>query len=301
MLGYWPEESACVIVVDADGHVLLMMRWPSGASVALTGLPDVGPGGLDAAGFHVVVVPTSGMDAHAEALAIAADIETTGLPALRLIALELEGASVAWESFGGHGRSVRGTIGEERIQAVARRWGLPPWVPSRHDYVSDIARRPELCAEVESLLPGIDAVTERSRDAAIRQAWASLTGPWTESPEALAGLLVAVDDLAVRDTLLWDLMSDGPQRWPAAADRLARAVSAAPGGRAAPAATVLALLRWQMGDGSRAVAAVERALEDRPSYSLADLVDRCLRMGMHPATWREGVVGMRREDCRRPA
>jgi len=301
MLGYWPEDSVCVIVVDGDGRVLLMMRWPAEASLELSDLPDLGPSGLDAAGFHVIVVPAAGVDAHEVALVTAADLEAMDLPALRLLALERQGASVAWQSFGAHGRSVRGTIDEQRIAAVAGRWGLPPWAPSRHDYVSDIARRPERRAEVGRCLPDVDDITETSRDAAIRQSWAALTGQWQESPEAIAHLLVAVDDVVVRDTLLWDLMSEGPCCWPTAADRLAHAVAAAPAGRVAAAATVLALLRWQMGDGSRALAAVERALEDRPSYSLAQLVDCCLGMGMHPATWREGVVGMRREDCRRPA
>ncbi len=115
----------------------------------------------------------------------------------------------------------------------------------------------------------------------------------------MAEALVALADVRVRDTLLWDLMHEAPSTWAAMAERLARMVAVAPDTHVAAPATLLAILRWQVGDGSRASAAVERALAADPTYTLAALVDRCLATGMHPSVWRDGLADLTREECRR--
>ena len=134
------------------------------------------------------------------------------------------------------------------------------------------------------------------REAVIARLRDLVTGPELE-PEAMAEVLVGLADVRVRDTLLWDVMHEEPIVWKRAAQRLAEVVRAAPDAYVAAPATVLAILRWQTGDGSRAVAAVERAREADPSYTLADLVDRCLAGGMHPDVWRDGLASLRREAC----
>jgi len=69
----------------------------------------------------------------------------------------------------------------------------------------------------------------------------------------------------------------------------------------APVATLLALLRWQLGDGTRAVIALDRALAAHPDYTFAQLLMRSIESAIPPASWLEGLRQLSRGDCRRPA
>ena len=149
-------------------------------------------------------------------------------------------------------------------------------------------------------LPAQSPVVEASRDAAIATVRDRLADQQVSAGD-IAEVLVSLADVQVRDTVLWDLMQEDPSRWTAIAARMARIVAAAPDTHVAAPATLLGILRWQMGDGSRATAAIERALSADPAYTLARLVDGCLATGMHPGTWRGGLADLSREACRRAA
>ena len=172
------------------------------------------------------------------------------------------------------------------------------------------ARRSDLVAElapagerertrVAELIVAAPRLSESARDIAIAHAL-DIFGRSEPSLEEVALLLASLRDLRVRDTVLWDLMQGKPRAWRRAADGLARAVQLAPPEETAPAAALLSILRWQTGDGTRAVIAVEKALEAEPSYSLALLVDAMLAGGISPACWREDLDNLSREACRQP-
>lgn len=114
-----------------------------------------------------------------------------------------------------------------------------------------------------------------------------------------ARVLLGLADVRVRDTLLWELMADDSREvWQRAAEALAVVVRRAPAGAVAPAATVLAVTRWQHGDGVRAVIALDRALADEPDYSLALLVMQALDAGLPPEQWRTVMGSLDRDECR---
>lgn len=305
MLGYWPEGSVCAILVDSEDHVVLIMRWERDADVVLPVLPVAATGAGVAVAVHLVAFATvddAPQPLHPMAWQRSADaLRESGIPLGRTLAVARSTEGVMWTSAEGplHDPGVH-LIPASAVADVADRWGLPMWQASRSHYVADIAPDLDARAEVERALRDVPPLMEAERDQAIMRIRALLS-EGSLRPAGVVEVLRGLTDLRVRDTVLWDLMQEGPQAWPTHADRLAQAVAAAPDTSVAPAATLLAILRWQMGDGSRAGAAVERALAADQGYSLAGLVDRCLATGMHPATWRTGLGDLSRDACRRAA
>ena len=305
MLGYWPEGSVCAILVDSEDHVVLIMRWERDADVVLPAKPAATTAAGSPVAVHLVVFATvdgAPQPLHPMAWQRLTDaLRESGLPLGRTLAVARATEGVMWTSAEGplHDPGVH-VIPAAAVADVATRWGLPAWHESRSDDVADIAPDPDVRADVERALRDLPCLIEAERDQAITRI-RELLGAGPLSPMETAEVLQGLADVRVRDTLLWDLMQEGPHAWMTHANRLAQAVATAPDGSAAPAATLLAILRWQLGDGSRAGAAVERALAADPGYSLAGLVDRCLSTGLHPAMWRAGLEDLSREECRRAA
>jgi hypothetical protein len=99
-------------------------------------------------------------------------------------------------------------------------------------------------------------------------------------PEHAALLTVALRQLRVRDDAWARMLPEHA----AAHLRLWRELTrlARPGYAAAPAA-LLAFVAWQAGDGALANVALDRALQDRPGYSMAVLLRRALDAGAPPS------------------
>lgn len=81
----------------------------------------------------------------------------------------------------------------------------------------------------------------------------------------------------------------GPDRQLRALRQFVSATRQAPPGLVAPVATCAAVASWLVGDGARAQVALDRALRDRPDYSLALLVQHSVRIGLPPRAWREAM------------
>lgn len=304
MLGYWPHESACAIVVDRDDRVLLIMRWEQDGDVVLPPLRQFGLGDARPTAIHLVVFVPPGTSDGAPWLHASAALTRTGVPTGEVLLARRDGGDITWSAAGEHCAQPisEQVISGAEVAATARRWGLGTWRPSREEYVGDIAPDAVTLNAVTQALAsaGAHVVRGADRDRLIRVVRAHLARSSLPAP-LVAEILLALRDTAVRDTVLWELMQDTPRGWAVAADRLAEVVRAAPDDHVAPPATLLAILRWQSGDGTRAAAATARALAAEPTYTLADLIDRSLATGLHPATWREGLAGLTREECRRSA
>lgn len=119
--------------------------------------------------------------------------------------------------------------------------------------------------------------------------------------EGIADLLRGLDDVRVRDTVLWEVSQAGPETLQGVLDRLSFVLRSAPPGHAAPVASCTAVVAWLLGDGALAHIAVDRALGDDCDYSLALLLSASLRAGLPPAAWRESMGSLTRDDCRHGA
>ena len=303
MLGYWPGPSLSVVAVAHDGTVVLMARWD--IDTGDTPLPDLRAALRDAhaVGVYLAVTDAPTTIGSKDWLQAADHMGLLPLELLDAICVYADGDDILWASLCeamGDGPRLA-VISAQDIARRAALWGLQPWAPTREDYVGDIRTRPEAVTAVAAALRGWDPIREEARDVHIRRVLDWLVSREQITPEGVAQVCVALRDLRVRDTVLWELLRAERADWLGAADRLVSVVSSTPEEALAPPSTVLAILRWQCGDGSRAWAAVDRALAAEPDYSLATLVGRCLATGMHPALWREGLAALTRDDCRRIA
>jgi hypothetical protein len=116
--------------------------------------------------------------------------------------------------------------------------------------------------------------------------------------ERVADLLRGLGDVRVRDTVLWEVSRWEPDALQSAFERLALAVRSAPRGHVAPVASCTAIVGWLLGDGARALIALDRARADDPDYSLALLLAASLSAGLPPGAWRETMSGLTRDECR---
>lgn len=123
----------------------------------------------------------------------------------------------------------------------------------------------------------------------------------TSSPQSVgrdAAVLVSLGDVRVRDTVLWEVAHCSDHDPRQAFERAAGLLRGAPAGVVAPIGTVTALLGWLIGDGVRAVAALDRVHDEDPEYALAQLLGRSIAAGLAPTSWREMMSELTRESCR---
>jgi hypothetical protein len=161
---------------------------------------------------------------------------------------------------------------------------------------ADPARVHAVSGHLEAL-PDTSAGIERWRDQAIQQFHQDVSTGASIDDASCARVIAGLDDVRVRDTVLWDLAQGrGAGRNVIAA--LGQVVRTSPEARCAPAATVLSIQHWTAGDGARANVALDRALGTDPNYSLGGLVQASLRSGLPPATWRDLMRTMPRDTCR---
>ena len=111
-----------------------------------------------------------------------------------------------------------------------------------------------------------------------------------------AAALQALEDVRVRDTVLWHLVQASSTRRTLQA--CTALLGAAPDGLVAPIATCTAIAAWLCGDGVRARFAVSRALAERPAYGLAALLSGALDAGMSGADWRLAMTELTEAQCR---
>ena len=203
-------------------------------------------------------------------------------------------------------------IDQERARQVGGLLGAATPAANREALVSELAPASTTRRRaMESVLRGLTMPCDGERDIAIAHAVETFVSPASGARDHASGAsdhasdardtglaLMSLRDVAVRDTVLWDLLSLGPESWAAAVPRLSTLVSEAPVEHLAPGATLLAILRWQMGDGTRASIAIDRALQAESTYSLAQLISCALEAGLPPHEWRAGVLEMPRETCR---
>ncbi len=101
---------------------------------------------------------------------------------------------------------------------------------------------------------------------------------------AVAGLLVALRDVAIRDHCCRYASGPDSAAMQSLAGHIARLATAPYD--VAPY-TVLAFCAWREGNGALSRIAVERALRSDPGYSMGLLLQQALDHGIDPSTWRD--------------
>lgn len=146
--------------------------------------------------------------------------------------------------------------------------------------------------------PSVQA-RERWRESILTNLLVWLQNPDTPAPPArLAHLLQGLNDIRVRDTVLWELSRWGHEARHVALGQFTRLIVAAPGRHVVPPATCAAVTAWLVGDGVRASAALARAESEDASYSLATLLNSALSQGMPPREWLQMMAALPRDVCR---
>lgn len=293
-LGYWPEHSLVLVLSDGIGQHCLSARCDL-ADIAAD--PDGWRHYLSqviarsqAVSGEVMLYEPEG-DAHWQTAAVAVDaMSESALTVRDVVVARRRGEYFEWTSL-------------ECADDEGSPWRQQPWPQDPDRPCSWRKTRADLEGELTPQVPGwlaavAASLDEADCDLAIAQVVAWLCDGEEMSDEAM--LLTTVADVRARDTILWDILNRPRACWGPAAERLAPTVRRAAPGHVAPAATILGVLRWQAGDGTRAGIALDRALADDPEYTLAQLIDGCLRSGMSPTQWREGLNTLSRADCRRP-
>lgn len=198
-------------------------------------------------------------------------------------------------------------VGEDVTIAVAAEFafrGVAP-LPDRSSLVAEVS--PIHDAQVVGLLarrgitrPSSARAVEAWRDRLIHRLLAGLgPGPGLNAPQMAAMTIAGLQDIRVRDVLLWHLA-----RWEV--DELRRALGilqyatrCAPEGTIAGVATVCAIAAWLVGDGARASVCLHRAQQGDPQYTLAHMLSVALASGLPPSSWREATAEIPLEVCRR--
>lgn len=298
ILGFSPRRSAVVVALGPSDDIRLVAR----CDLPATGEDSRPPESL----VHAVARAVPG----GTALLVCFDEEPAraeSVTAALAECLAARGVTVRdrllvrgrrWQSLDEEGAGEGHPIDPERAEEIRQALGVDSPAADRSELVAELdPLATEQREEVSSHLDGLPAPEEACRDHAIDVARQVLRLGNLSAHEA-ASVLRSVRDTRVRDTLLWDVLHDAPSSWSGYADSLSRIVRLAPAEETAPAATLLAILRWQTGDGARALMALDRALAAEPGYSLANLVVALVCGGYDPREWREGLESLSRDACR---
>jgi hypothetical protein len=124
----------------------------------------------------------------------------------------------------------------------------------------------------------------------LRQAHSSITG------SELARLTVALGDIRVRDSILWDMANDVFDRH-LVAEILTGVLPKLDSDRGSPVATTAGICWWLLGNGAMANLCLERSFADTPHYSLATMIRAALNYALPPDFWLESVNALTRHEC----
>jgi hypothetical protein len=306
LLGFVPDSSFVVIGSELTGEVKVTLRYD---------LPD--PAGRDAAADlceHAIAVLSSQRLTMAAAVGYGPGPLVTPLAGALQDAAAEAGVELAellraedgryWSyTCTGHAccpaeGAPSGPAGHPASAAMAR--SGPPVLASRQVLAATIApvpgteadkmRRATRTAE-ERIACAHAAFSERparARAAIAEQGLAAVaemiaayrSGGRYRTPRQLAWLTVVLADLRVRDDA-WARMD--PEYAAAHLRLLTDAVRRAQPGYVAPAASLLAFVAWQSGNGALANVALDRALDDQPGYSMAQLLREVITAGAPPS------------------
>jgi hypothetical protein len=109
-------------------------------------------------------------------------------------------------------------------------------------------------------------------------------------------MVVALEDIRIRDSILWDL-ANGVYEPESVAESLSKLLPRLDANHGAALATTAAICWWLHGNGAMANICIARALSDSPHYSLARIIRSALDYALPPEFWLESVYELTRQEC----
>ena len=175
-------------------------------------------------------------------------------------------------------RSGRPLRRRARTRSAPTRSSRATWSPRSRE---ELAARLEPTAGVAAVERALRRVPPYDATAVAVSTWRALgTGRFDDTD--LAGVLVGIEDLAVRDAAWASMSRDDAAAYVALwTDAVQRTPASLVGGPAA----VLSLAAWLAGNGALAWCAVDRCVEADPDNSLARLVGELLTRAVPPSSW----------------
>lgn len=314
LLGFHPEESLIAVALSEDPD------HPVVATVRID-LPDLDAGEDQEAFVEVLTQPLAQMTSRSEALLLiawsfsqgdryvallkalanrAAETGAVVVDALivRPVPATCGAPTITWRSVRcGEQSSHRGVVNRvtsAHRRVAAQRLGRPgrPPVGSRTALEAELVPvqpRPDWVGPTGPIPPG-------AVDVAAIHAVMILRGLMTPTPADTTLLAHALSDVRVRDTVIWEILTCPPAVWETASHLMVSMVRTCSESVLPPVATCLGIMHWQLGDGVRAMIAIEQAMRVDPHYSLAQLIGGCINHGVHPAEWRRDLLQLQRGD-----
>lgn len=189
-----------------------------------------------------------------------------------------------------------------RVAAEFTLLGSAP-LPDREALATELAFDKARSRQVRDALTRLDWLrvpgrrSEAWRDRAIHE----VVTPACDDDGALlreAVTQVGLGDVRVRDTVLWEATAMPPEHLHPFAAHLRACIRGARVSRRPPIATCAAVAAWLLGDGARAMTAIEVALDCDQDYALARMVEVALCSGMPPHEWRKCMFSLGRDGVR---
>lgn len=289
LLGFEPADSLVIVGLAADHRVVvtfrydlppdLNARWPR----ELIEIADNAAGVLARERIPAVVLAGYGTSDPAEAAVRAAGWKL-GRDGIDVLGAFRVNGGLYFDLDGGpaEGQPLDGSACPELPEGMASH----PVAPSREAMSATIAGPSGDAAA--PMLAALEAAAGRDRTVedgllhsiAVLNTWYAGSALTDDDIATLA--VSMAEHMWVRDDL-WARMQPGKARqhlafWTEVVRRLPAVVAAS--------ASLLAFVAWQAGNGAFAAIAVERALDEDPGYSMADLLRRVLQDGLPPSSAR---------------
>ena len=284
----------------------LIIRWMRSGEVVLTQRADVDaflePGALDESEVALFVEPGKSYLAEQALIVVCMnEMDNTIQQGIAAMESALNNAEIALvEAFVIVGQRMHSQECDENCDPHVTVFGSEFPTGS-----NDRAARAQACrsdnaqlidAELFPHEPEEQVITEwRSAESEFaRQLFIGDQGPISNSD--CARLAVAMADLRVRDSILWD-MAHEVFNLEHAAQLLTGLLPRLDTPRGAPVATSAAICWWLQGNGAIANMCIDRAFLDSPGYSLATMVRAALDYALPPTFWIESVNALTRKQC----
>lgn len=288
LLGFHPRESV-VLVWVTDGTVTLTQRFDLAdmPRTAEEAIPVLQAGSYVQATAVIVLLYTDEVP-NAQSLTWLTGLGASDVEVIDLI----HTVGDRWWSLGceqeccpPHGREIDPVL-HERIAADFVLAGVVAYA-DRSDLVHEVDVDPIL---MEATIAALGDVSSQPPAALLKtclRQWRRVQRQQQIGARACAVHIAALRDVQTRDRLGWQLAHLDRTSLLAVCWLLRIVLRSAPPGDIAPIATISGIAHWLAGDGARAMACLERALADDPTYVLGQLIAQTLRAGLPPAQWRE--------------